>query len=77
MKRINNLSSLREAARRACKNHGISIKDTTVYVLGFSGEIDNVTVEGVYLHNNGVHWYYGESRIGLLYGTYERLLVVR
>lgn len=78
--RITNLSSIRNAARRACKEHGCSIKDDNVEVIvtGFTGMINDQPVMNVTIFNDSHRWLYGDSNpIWMIEGTATSITVLK
>lgn len=75
---ISNLSSVRNAARLACAQQDVSIKDANVNVsiMGFCGEINDEPYENELLWNEGVHWLHGDNeRVIFIRGTYTHVIV--
>lgn len=77
MKKVRNLSSIRNAARLACKQEGLSIKDKsiTVFIIGFTGHIDNIQVSNKTLYNIGHKWYWQDNVINFISGVYSQIAI--
>lgn len=75
MHKVKNLSSIRNAARLACKVKGCSIKNVDVTFCGFDGLINDKEVKGAAITNEGKDWFYGFERIRTIEGTYNHIVV--
>lgn len=78
MHKVTNLSTIRQAARMACKTKGMSIKDNVeVIICGFKGTVnDHPASLPSWIYNHGHKWYYGQELIRTIEGTYTDILII-